>query len=345
MAGPVDGTNSAMLQGEFAVVVIDERCLESAAAEFLKTLRKKDPELRIVVDTGNGFPGVTSESSALTDCAPLMKAADSLELLICVQRSVRARYQERLQRVEERLAHINAATNDGILVVDPQHERIVSANPRVARLLEYAPGELSQLPAARVLPDAMASLRRLVSVKRVAGRACTLELDCRTRSGAGVPVEMTASVLKSSSQPLILVLLRDMRDSLHAQRALTESEERLRAVFDHSPVAIDLKDKQGRYLLVNRNYAVQHDQTVEGISGSHTSEVYPAETAEAVRAHEMAVLDWGKAIEREYRIKRNGAERTQLVVKFPIRDAEGEVVGIGGIGTDGAQRGALSGSL
>jgi len=338
MAGTVDGANTAMLQGEFAVVVIDERCLESAAADFLKTLRKNDPELRIVVDTGNGFPGVTSESSALTDCAPFMKAADSLELLICVQRSVRARYQERLQRVEERLAHINASTNDGILIVDPQHERIVSANPRVARLLEYAPGELSQLPAARVLPDAMASLRRLVSVKRVAGRACTLELDCRTRSGVGVPVEMTASVLKSSSRPLILVLLRDMRDSLHAQRALTESEERLRAVFDHSPVAIDLKDKQGRYLLVNRNYAAQHDQTVEAISGSHTSELYPAETAEAVRAHEIAVLDWGKAIEREYRIKRDGTERTQLVVKFPIRDAEGEVVGIGGIGTDITER-------
>ncbi len=338
MSESVDGVNTAMLQGEFAVVVIDERCLESAAGEFLKTLRKKDPELRVVVDTGNGFPGVTSESSALADCAPSMKAADSLELLICVQRSVRARYQERLQRVEERLAHINASTNDGILVIDPQHERIVSANPRVARLLEFSPGELSQLPAARVLPDAMASLRRLVSVKRVASRACTLELDCRTRSGAGVPVEMTASVLKSDSRPLILVLLRDMRDSLHAQRALTESEERLRAVFDHSPIAIDLKDKQGRYLLVNRNYAAQHDQTVEAISGSHTSEMYSAETADAVRAHEMAVLDWGKAIEREYCIERDGTQRTQLVVKFPIRDAEGEVVGVGGIGTDITER-------
>ena len=53
--------------GEFAVVVVDERCLESAAGEIVKDLRRKDPELRIVVDTGNGFPGVTAQSSVLED--------------------------------------------------------------------------------------------------------------------------------------------------------------------------------------------------------------------------------------------------------------------------------------
>ena len=337
-AGPLEVADPAIVAGDFAVVVVDERCLDSAAGPAVKALRKQDPELRVVVDTGNGFPGVTAQSSALGDCAPFMTAADSLELVICVQRSVRARYEERLTRVEEQLAHINASSNEGILIIDPLHERIVHANPRVARLLEYAPGELVQLPAAKVLPDAMAGLRRLVSAKRIAGRAYTLELDCRTKSGIEVPVEIAASVLKSNSQSLILVLLRDLRDSRHAQRALRESEERLRAVFDHSPITIDLKDTHGGYLLVNRNYAAQHGKTVESVSGSRTSDIYPAQAAKAIRAHERAVLESGKAIEREYRIKRNGSERTQLVVKFPIRDAKGEIAGIGGIGTDITER-------
>ncbi|NIM28188.1 MAG: EAL domain-containing protein [Gammaproteobacteria bacterium] len=338
IAAAADEADANPPDGDFAAVVVDERCLESAAGELVKTLRRRDPELRVVVDTSNGFPGVTTSSSALDECAPVLEAGDTLELLLCVQRAVRARYEERLQRVEEQLAHVSAASSDGMLVIDPLRERIVAANPRVARLLEYAPGELVQLPAVRVLPDAMAGLRRLVSAKRSGGRAHTLELDCRTRGGMAVPVEMSASVLRAGGQPLILVLLRDLRDSRHAQRALTESEERLRAVFDHSPVTIDLKDTEGRYLLVNRNYAAQHDETVEAISGVRTTDVYPREAAEAIRAHELAVLDWGKAIEREYRIRRNGAERTQLVVKFPIRDAEGEIAGIGGIGTDITER-------
>jgi len=337
-AESIDAPAPAIPEGEFAAVVVDERCLESSAGEIVKALRKRDPELRVVVDTGNGFPGVTGESSALDECAPLMKAADALELLLCVQRAVRARLEERLMRVEEQLAHINASSNDGILIIDPLRERVVDANPPAARLLDYAPGELAQLPAARVLPDAMTGLRRLVSATRIAGRAYTLELDCRTKGGSEVPVKMAASVLKAGSRPLILVVLRDLRDRRHVQRALNESEERLRAVFDHSPITIDLKDTQGTYLLVNRNYAAQHDESVESIAGSHTSELYPAEAAKAIRAHEAAVLDWGKAIEREYRIRRNGTERTQLVVKFPIRDAEGEIAGIGGIGTDITER-------
>ncbi|MDX1432122.1 MAG: EAL domain-containing protein [Gammaproteobacteria bacterium] len=338
VAGAPDAGEWPRPDGEFAVVVIDERCLETSAGDLVKRLRRDDPGLRVVVDTGNGFPGVTTVSSALDDCAPLMRASDTLELLLCVQRAVCARLQERVLRSEEQLAHINASSHDGIVVVDPLRERIVGANPRAARLLEYAPGELAQLPAARVLPDAMAGLRRLVSAKRVSGRAYTLELDCRTRSGDGVPVEMSASVLKAGGQPLILVLLRDLRDSRHAQRALTESEERLRAVFDHCPVTIDLKDTQGAYLLVNRNYAAMHDEAVESISGLSTTELYPPLAAKAIRAHEVAVLDWGKAIEREYRIRRNGTERTHLVVKFPIRDAEGQIAGIGGIGTDITER-------
>jgi len=338
VATPADGAAADTLPREFAAVVIDERCLETSAGDMVKRLRRDDPGVRVVVDTGHGFPGVTSVSSALDECAPLMKASDTLELLLCVQRAVCARLQERLYRTEEQLAHINASSHDGILIIDPLRERIVSANPRAARLLEYASGELAQLPAARVLPDAMGGLRRLVSARRVSGRAYSLELDCRTRSGIGVPVEMSASVLKSDEQPHILVLLRDLRDSRHAQRALTESEERLRAVFDHCPVTIDLKDTKGSYLLVNRNYAAQHDDTVENISGQNTIDLYPPEAAKAIRAHEIAVLDWGKAIEREYRIRRNGIRRTHLVVKFPIRDAEGQIAGIGGIGTDITER-------
>jgi diguanylate cyclase (GGDEF)-like protein/PAS domain S-box-containing protein len=341
MSGPLDASDAdsqGILEGDFAVVVVDEHCLESSAGGMLKALREADPELRIVLDTGNGFPGVSSAPKLLDDCPEVMRAADSLELLICVQRSVRARYEAHLRRVEEQLAHINASSSDGILIIDLLRERIVSANPRVGRLLEYAPGELFQLPAARVLPDTMPELRRLAGAKSVSGRAHTLEIDCRTKSGAGVPVEMAASVLKTSSQPLIVVQLRDLRDSQHAQRALTQSEERLRAVFDHSPISIDLKDTRGRYLLVNRNYAAQHGETVETLSGAHTTDIYPAHAAKVIRAHEMAVLDWGKAIEREYRIKRNGSERTQLVVKFPIRDAQGEITGVGGIGTDITER-------
>ena len=125
VTGPLDGADAVgpgILEGDFAVVVVDERCLGSSAGEMLKALRKTDPELRIVVDTGNGFPGVSSESKVLDDCPRVMRAADSLELLICVQRSVRARYEERLQRVEEQLSLIRLQRSHHRISTDPPGE-------------------------------------------------------------------------------------------------------------------------------------------------------------------------------------------------------------------------------
>ena len=45
MAGPEGATGSAGSDGGFAAVVVDERCLESAASEVVKALRKRDPLL------------------------------------------------------------------------------------------------------------------------------------------------------------------------------------------------------------------------------------------------------------------------------------------------------------
>ena len=337
-ASLLDEAAVRMPQGDFVAVVADERCLGSVGGRVLKALRDVDPALPVVVDSGNGFPGVTADPEALAQFEPVEKVADSQELLLGVQRVVRARYEERLQQAEEQLAHINATCHDGILVVDPLRERVVNANPGVERLLQYAPGELSQLPAAKILPDAMTGLRRLVRAERSVRRAYTLELDCRTKSGASVPVEISASVLGTGRDPLILVLLRDLRPVRHAQRALSESQERLRAVFDHCPITIDLKDTEGQFLLVNRNCAALHDTTTSAVEGIHTRDLYQEGVAKAVQAHEAAVLRSGKAIEREYRTTQGGSERTQLVVKFPIRDSDGVVTGIGGIGTDITER-------
>ena len=88
-AGPLEVADPAIVAGDFAVVVVDERCLDSAAGPAVKALRKQDPELRVVVDTGNGFPGVTAQSIALRHCAPFMTAADSVSLVFCLQRPVR----------------------------------------------------------------------------------------------------------------------------------------------------------------------------------------------------------------------------------------------------------------
>ena len=51
-------------------------------------------------------------------------------------------------------------------------------------------------------------------------------------------------------------------------------------------------------------------------------------------AHDRAVLETGRTVEVEEEWPREGGLRTYLTVKFPIRDAAGDIVAVGAIGTD-----------
>ena len=327
--------------GEFLAVVVEERCLRGAGADVVRALREGDSGLAVIVDTGGGFPEIAAQPPSFAGIERVHHASDSGELALTLQRVLRARLEQRLAELEEHVVRVYASSQDGLMVLDPLAGRVIKTSPAAARLLEYVPSELIRLPVSEVFIDAQASLRHLASSSAESGRVYNMELHGRSKGGAAVPLRVTASVLQAGEQSLLLLLLRDLRPSQRAeraQRALNESEERLHAVFDHSPVTIDLKDAEGRYLLVNRNFAALHGRSADDIAGIATEELYARALAERIRAHERAVLSSGKAIEREYRISRVGRERTYLVVKFPILDSDGDVAGVGGIGSDITER-------
>jgi PAS domain S-box-containing protein len=124
----------------------------------------------------------------------------------------------------------------------------------------------------------------------------------------------------------------------HTEAALRESEERFRAVVSYSPAKIHIKDKEGRYLLVNRLAEELFGVTDEEAKGKTTHEIFPSATANAFKAHDQAVLETGQTIEEEEEWLQDGDLRTFLTIKFPIRDGDGNISAVGAIGTDITER-------
>jgi PAS domain S-box-containing protein len=125
----------------------------------------------------------------------------------------------------------------------------------------------------------------------------------------------------------------DITDLKQAEEALGKSEALFRAVVNHSPTKIHIKDIEGRYTLINKvaeNLFGIYDE--EG-RGKTSFDLFPKEVADGFMAHDKAVIESGQVMEEEEQFTLDGEVRTYLTVKFPIYGLDG-VTGVGAVGTD-----------
>lgn len=132
---------------------------------------------------------------------------------------------------------------------------------------------------------------------------------------------------------------QDITERVRAQRAAREGEERLSAIFNNSPSAMLLKDRAGRYLLVSSQFTKWYGIAAAAVIGKTAHDIFPAETADSVTAHDRDVLQALRAIEREHEVLfPDGSRHIMSLTKFPVFDGDGAVLGIGNITVDVTER-------
>lgn len=123
-----------------------------------------------------------------------------------------------------------------------------------------------------------------------------------------------------------------------AQHGLRESELRLHAFLENSPNLIFLKDRQGRYLYVNKECKRALCITDDEVLGRTDNEIFSPEQAAAFVANDRQVLEVGIPMEFEEVALQTDGPRTSIVHKFPLFNSGGEIYAIGGIVTDITER-------
>jgi PAS domain S-box-containing protein len=127
--------------------------------------------------------------------------------------------------------------------------------------------------------------------------------------------------------------------------ALQESEERLNAIINNSSAVIYLKDIQGRYFLVNRQFELLFHISNKEVQGKTVWDIFPQEIAKAVRANDEQVLESGTLLQFEEIVSINGEMRTYIADKFILYNANGVPYAICGISTDITERKGFENSL
>ncbi|MBM4459846.1 MAG: GAF domain-containing protein, partial [Chloroflexi bacterium] len=129
---------------------------------------------------------------------------------------------------------------------------------------------------------------------------------------------------------------RELAERKRAQEALAQERILLRTVIDNLPDAIYVKDAATRKVLANRADLENIGRPEAEVLGKTDWDVFPAEVAAHFYADDRAVLQSGQAViaREELLVNVSGQSRWLLTSKLPLRDDEGRITGIVGIGRD-----------
>lgn len=125
------------------------------------------------------------------------------------------------------------------------------------------------------------------------------------------------------------------------EEVLKEERNLLRTLIDNIPDRIYAMDREGRKTLSNiADWQACRGQGVEDVIGKTDFDLYPPELAAEYWAPTQAVLQSGQPLlnHEERGVDPEGNEVSILTSKIPLRDDEGNVIGLVGIGRDITER-------
>jgi PAS domain S-box-containing protein len=226
----------------------------------------------------------------------------------------RRRADQALRDSEEQYRAIFNASADA-LVLRAADFSIVDVNATYEAMSGFARAEV--LGVARVLanpPEVMATIRALHE-KALAGEVVELDTQMFRRDGHCYDLELRGVPIQHLGQPHVLYIGRDITQRKGAERALRDSEEQYRSIFNASADALVLRDGRFRAVEVNPAYAT--------LSGYTREEVLAADRVltqadAAVRArhrveHELALA--GKELRFEVTATRKDGSSLQAEVR------------------------------
>ncbi len=211
----------------------------------------------------------------------------------------------------------------------------VSGAGEAALTRAYELGRMAAVEGISVLDLAMVHHEALAALPATASPAVrsTLTLAAQFFAESLSPFEMNLRAYQANARTL------GLSESLTQEnREIDRAREQLRTILDATTAVIYMKDAEGRYLFVNRQFQEVFGLRREDVIGRADDEVLPAGAAEALRTSDNLVLERRTPQELEETLPEANGPRTFLALKFPLLGDDGAPYGLCCVATDITER-------
>jgi len=310
----------------------DRPRLERAIAESERSLEPLHHQFRLKTPTGTLWLEARSTPQTEDDGTVVCNGVlDDVTERVEVQRA--------LNEERKLLGEIVDHSVRALLIVEPDG-RIVHANPLAREMLGVGDASSANLadcePALRASDGSIGSSREQI-LQPVLDRREAIEDMRLTMQRAGRPNLM----LSIHAVPV----LDDEGDVERVVLSLADIsrgvESHIRAILEHTPAMVFLKDLEGRFLYINPEFGRHYGVTDEWLRGRTVHDLLSPGIAEDFAAHDRQTIENGELTRREIEVpgaEPGGEARIFEALKFPILGQHGEIAALGGVEIDVTER-------
>jgi PAS domain S-box-containing protein len=240
------------------------------------------------------------------------------------------------------LAQLTALVNsipDHVWVIDAQG-RYVVANPAFLAVHDLRLDQVLGKNPVEIFNEELSAQYMEADLHMMRSRQGQVREDAfvHPSSGETLYTELAKTPLIDAQGQLLGLagLSRDVTERKRAQQTLAHQEALLSALFNSIQDHIWVIGSNGRYQLGNTAFLQAHNLTQEQLRGSHPSDFFGAERGTRYHDSNVQVMQLGVTQVREDVVPhpQTGEPMYLELVKTPMRDAQGQAIGLVGIARD-----------
>ena len=188
-------------------------------------------------------------------------------------------------------------------------------------------------------PESAVRLQDSVVHKRFMGSPIRQVIEAYCKNGEKVWCQWTNHILRDEDDVIIggVGVGMAVTARFKVEQALAESEGRLRAIIDSAMDCIFVKNREGRYLLVNSKMEEHLGVSQSELIYKTDEEIFGKKAAEAIGRKDARVFS-GETLEMEDQVFRQGREYTFHTIIVPLYDLNGDIYGLCGVSRDITER-------